>query len=464
MSALIGFAGMTHLGLTSAVAGAERGFHLLCFDPDPERIAGLRHGRMPVLEPQLDELAVRNRDRLHFTANPAALAACDLIYVAPDVATDDAGSSDLAPLEALLELVFTQARPVAPIVILSQVPPGFTRAHCRLGRTLIYQVETLIFGRAIERALHPERTIIGLADPAEPLPDAYRAFLAAHGDPPLLTMRYESAELAKISINCCLVSSVTTTNVLAELCENLGADWSEIAPALRLDRRIGPHAYLTPGLGLSGGNLERDLATVRRLAAQHGTDAVPVGAWLANSNHRRGWAYRTLRHAVLDARPDARIAVLGLAYKEDTHSIKNSPAIECLHQLKGKTVAVFDPVVKGGIVPFARDAASVLDCARGADTLLILTPWAEFKALDPVALAQAMRGRVLIDPYRCVPHAAAAGFRHFTLGRPPASPCLSASKGGEERAASSPLCPIGAEGLGEVGPARSRRGDDAGHA
>jgi UDPglucose 6-dehydrogenase len=464
MSPLIGFAGMTHLGLNSAVAGAERGFRLLCFDADPERIADLRDGRMPVLEPQLDELAARNRDRLRFTADPAALADCDLVYVAPDVATDDAGDSDLAPLEALLDLVFRQARPAAPIVILSQVPPGYTRARRRPGRTLIYQVETLIFGRAIERALHPERMIIGLAEPTEPLPDAYRAFLAAHGDPPLLTMRYESAELAKISINCCLVASVTTANVLAELCENLGADWSEIAPALRLDRRIGPHAYLNPGLGLSGGNLERDLATVRRLAAQYGTDAVPVGAWLANSNHRKGWAYRTLRHAVLEAQPDASIAVLGLAYKEDTHSIKNSPAIDCLNQLRGKTVAVFDPVVKGSVVPFARDAASAFDCAEGADALLILTPWTEFKGLDPAALAQAMRGRVLIDPYRCLPQAAAAGFRHFALGRAPTSPGLSAPKGGEQKAESSPLCPIGTEGLEKVGHARTLRGKGTGHA
>ena len=416
MSALIGFAGMTHLGLNSAVAGAERGCRMLCFDPDPALIAALRDGRMPVLEPQLDELAAKNRERLPFTADPAELAACDLVYVAPDVSTDDTGSSDLGPLEALLAQVFDATRPAAPIVILSQVPPGYTRAHQRPNRTLIYQVETLVFGRAIERALHPERYVIGLADPSAPLPEVYRAFLAAHGDPPLLPMRYESAELAKISINCCLVACVTTANMLAELCESLGADWSEIAPALRLDRRIGAHAYLTPGLGLSGGNLERDLATVRRLAAQHGADSGPVDAWLENSAHRKDWPYRTLRAAVLDAQPDARIAVLGLAYKEDTHSIKNSPALACLEHLAGADVAVYDPVVKGSVVPFARDAASALECVVGADVLLILTPWAEFKTLKAEALAEAMRGRVLIDPYRCVPTARAAGFRYFTLG------------------------------------------------
>src|SRR3970282_1279053 len=151
------------------------------------------------------------------------------------------------------------------IVVLAQVPPAFTRGKQRPGRLLYYQVETLIFGRAVERALQPERYIVGCADPALPLPPAYQGFLQAHGCP-ILPMRYESAELAKISINMFLVASVSTANTLAELCEKTGAEWSEIVPALKLDKRIGPHSYLAPGLGIAGGNLERDLATVCRFA------------------------------------------------------------------------------------------------------------------------------------------------------------------------------------------------------
>jgi UDPglucose 6-dehydrogenase len=216
-------------------------------------------------------------------------------------------------------------------VALSQVPPGYTRARQRLGRTLIYQVETLIFGRAVERALNPERTIIGLPDPVAPLPPAYHAYLQGHGNPPLLPMRLESAELAKISINCCLVASVAVANTLSELCERIGADWSEIAPALKLDRRIGPHSYLTPGLGIAGGNLERDLATVLRFAEAHHTDAGVVAAWVANSRHRKAWSAQVVKAELLEKNPRARIAVLGLAYKENTHSIKNSP----VHRLPG---------------------------------------------------------------------------------------------------------------------------------
>ena len=189
-----------------------------------------------------------------------------MIYVAPDVPTDDTGKSSLDVLDGLLRFTLANTRPDAVIVVLSQVPPGYTRARQQAGRLLYYQVETLIFGRAVERATEPERYIVGCADPAEPLPAAMQAYLESFGCP-ILPMRYESAELCKIAINCCLVSSISVANTLAEVCEGIGADWSEIVPALKLDRRIGAYSYLAPGLGIAGGNLERDLATIVRLSA-----------------------------------------------------------------------------------------------------------------------------------------------------------------------------------------------------
>jgi len=273
---VIGYVGMTHLGLISAIAAAEKGCNVVCLDTDAALIGRLNAGELPVNEPQCPELLEKNRDRLTFTADAGALARCDIVYVAPDVATDDAGNSDLAAIDTLLELAAGQARADALLIVLSQVPPGYTRAHGGLRQRLFYQVETLVFGRAIERALYPERFIVGAGDAEAALPDVYREFLDLF-DCPLLVMRYESAELAKISINCCLVASITTANMLAELCENIGADWAEIAPALKLDARIGPKSYLTPGLGIAGGNLERDLATVLRLADAHGADVFHHG-------------------------------------------------------------------------------------------------------------------------------------------------------------------------------------------
>src|SRR6202034_2638396 len=156
--------------------------------------------------------------------------------------------SDLVPIRALIDRVAANLRDDAILVILCQVPPGFTRTLAGIPKErLIYQVETLIFGRAVERAMHPERFIVGGADPARDLPPRYREVLEAFGCP-ILPMRYESAELAKIAINFCLVASLSAANTLAEICERIGADWAEIVPALRLDKRVGPHGYLTPGL------------------------------------------------------------------------------------------------------------------------------------------------------------------------------------------------------------------------
>lgn len=415
----VAYAGMTHLGLCSAVAAASKGFATLGFDTDAALVARLEAGNLPVVEPGLDDLLGANRARMAFSADPERLQNCDLVYVAPDVPTDDSGGSDLTGLDRLRELVLANTRADAIVVILSQVPPGYTRAHQRVGRVLYYQVETLVFGRAVERATSPERHIVGSPDPARPLPAALRDFLLAFGSP-ILPMRLESAELAKISINCCLVASVTVANTLAELCERIGADWAEIAPALRLDRRIGAHAYLTPGLGLAGGNLERDLTTVLRISGEYGTDASLIRAFAGSSAHRRNWPLRTLHELVLSRVPQARIGVLGLAYKENTHSVKNSPSLALIRCLTPWSLQVFDPVVPVSAVshPNATGAASALDAAKGVDALAIMTPWPQFRELTCEDLARAMRGRLALDPYRVLDagKAKAAGLDYRTVG------------------------------------------------
>ena len=235
-------------------------------------------------------------------------------------------------------------------------------------------------------------------------------------------MRYESAELAKISINCCLVASVTVGNTLAELCERIGGDWSEIAPALKLDRRIGAYAYLTPGLGIAGGNLERDLATVQRLSDAHGTEAGLISAWLRNSRYRRDWPLRQLHERVLSRVGEPVIGVLGVTYKENTHSIKNSPAVALIKELASCRLRVFDPAVRPATewhprMTVTEDALSPCD---DADALVIMTPWPQFRALKPVDIAARLRGRVVVDPFSMLDRAAtaAAGLEHVVLGAP----------------------------------------------
>jgi len=421
---VVGFAGMTHLGINSAVATAAHGFSVVGYDEDAALVERLSRHAMPISEPGLDDLVTAHADRLAFTGDVRRLASCDVIYISADVPTNDAGESDLVPIRALIDRVRAALRHDAVLVILCQVPPGFTRAVTAIAPDrLIYQVETLIFGRAVERALNPERFIVGCADPNEALPTRYREILDAFGCP-ILPMRYESAELAKISINFCLVASITVANVLAELSESIGADWTEIVPALKLDRRIGEHSYLTPGLGLAGGNLERDLRTVLDLAAATGTDVGVVHAWIANSRHRRDWCWRVLRHRVLGELRNPRIAILGLAYKEDTHSVKISPALALLARLQGIDVRAHDPAVPAAVVPDVVRCADPLACAEDADALVIATPWPEYRELPIADLARVMAGRVVLDPYRLLDpnEASEAGFEYHTLGMPPRAP------------------------------------------
>jgi UDPglucose 6-dehydrogenase len=423
---VVGFAGMTHLGLISASAVAGRGFDVVCFDSDRALIDRLQRQDWPILESGLPELIRGNGQRQRFTNAPADLAACDVVYVAPDVPTDDEGRSDVTGLTRLIHDMAAAMNPAAVMVVLSQVPPGYTRALDVLPRQrLYYQVETLVFGIAVERATKPERYIIGCADPQAPIEPRFAAILGAFGCP-ILPMRYESAELAKISINFCLVASVSVANTLAELCGRIGADWSEIAPALKLDRRIGPYSYLSPGLGLSGGNLERDLATVQRLAAARGSEAGIVGAWLRNSSHRRTWPLRQIYEHVLSRLDHPTVAVLGVTYKENTHSIKNSPSVALIRELSSCTLRVFDPAVRASADWHSRMVVTddALAACDGADALVIATAWPQFRALKPADIAQRMRGRVVVDPYTVLERSAAraAGLDHIVLGAPQTVP------------------------------------------
>jgi UDPglucose 6-dehydrogenase len=385
---LIGFAGLSHLGIVSSLSVVEKGFSVLGYDPDAGLCAQLGNGEFPVFEPGLKELSHNNRSSISYTDEIAELGNCSLVYLSLDVPTDDRGQSELDIPEILIGQVLDSVAHGAIVVILSQVPPGFSRRIAEQHRAsfaqkairFFYQVETLIFGNAVERALHPERYIVGCADPAEALPKGYSDLLEAFGCP-ILPMRFESAELAKISINLCLASSISITNTLAELCEATNADWSEIAPSLRLDKRIGQYAYLQPGLGIGGGNIERDLVTAYLLGEEMGTDTGVIQAFRHNSKYRRDWVVRKIRQECTGQRSDPVIGVWGLAYKADTQSTKNSPALALMQSLPELSFRVYDPEVNLPNSPVLQNCTTALEASEGVDILVIMTPWEEFSAI-----------------------------------------------------------------------------------
>lgn len=432
---MIGFAGLGHLGITSSVVAAARGFEVTAFDPDPAVVDMLRANRLPIVEPGLAELLGTCASPIRFTAAASDLASCDVVFIVLDVFTDASGVSDLQPIRRLSDQVMAEVGRTSVVVVSSQVPPGFTRSLVERrpspGRRpkAFYQVETLVLGQAVERASKPERLVIGCANPDEELPASYRSFLESFGCP-VLRMRYESAELAKIAINLMLASSIATTNVLAEVCERIGADWEEIVPALRLDRRIGPNAYLAPGLGLSGGKLERDLATVEALAADQGFDPALFRAWRAGSARSRDWVLRILEAEGLTARADSVLAVWGLAYKPGTDSTMNSPALALIDALAGRELRVHDPAASVDLSHIDRltRVAHPLTAADGADALTIMTAWTEYGHVDLADVRRRMRGRLIVDPFGITDgqRAADLGFSRFRLGATPgriSSPC-----------------------------------------
>ncbi len=420
MQPSIGFAGLSHLGLVSGICIASKGFEVVAFDPRADLVQALQDGKLPIFEPGLEELL--SKASIRFTSDPKDLAQCSVVYLAQDVATNAKGESDLGPLLALSKKVVPYLKKGTSLVVHSQVPPGFTRDFFRrIGSkirpadiALFYQVETLIFGQAVQRALQPERYIVGTAGSG--LTEAYSALLNAYNCP-VFEMKYESAELAKISINLFLISTVCTTNMLAEICEKTGASWAEIAPTLKLDRRIGPYAYLAPGLGISGGNLERDMATVIRLGSEAAADIKLARSFVHDSAYRKNWVARKLR----EFKSLKKVALWGLTYKANTRSIKNSPAIELLGEMKKNRMkfTAYDPqaeVPKG--VQVSR-VDSALEACTGADALVIMTPWPEFGEVPLAQVAKALKGKIIVDPLGAIAaqvKSQAKNFEYFTLG------------------------------------------------
>ena len=401
----IGFAGLTHLGIHYSLASAERRFETLAFHPDQSLVERLEQGLFPVSEPGLDELWQKSKQSIRYISQAQELNSCEVVFVAIDVITDDENRADLGPLNQLLDTVVEAISPETTLVIMSQVQPGFMRGLSsrwpKFKGAIFYQVETLAFGTAVERATKPERYIIGAAErfrSIDKLPVHYRTWLESFRCP-ILLMRYESAELAKIAINQYLIASVTVTNTLAAICETQAANWQEIVPALKLDRRIGPHAYLQPGLGIAGGNLERDLVAVRQMAVKGGSDESFPMAALKNSQFSADWALRELAKRGLNE-SGKTIAVLGLAYKIDTHSVKNSPALRLLKTLEAPQKKGWDPQVKLNPEWELKNytySSSAIETFVDVDAVVVMTPWKEFASLGEKEFIS-MRGKCVIDP------------------------------------------------------------------
>jgi UDPglucose 6-dehydrogenase len=416
--------------MVTSVCWASMGRPVVAVDENESQVSSLREGRVPLHEPGLAELLERSSVKPEFTTDFARLNACRLVCIALDTSHVSDELSSIRGLERAIELVVPHLSDGTTLVVMSQIPVGFTRRLTKdirsrrpeLAFELCHWVETLVIGDAVERCLHPDRIILGTASGQSVESPALQEVISSFPCP-VLWMSYESAELTKQAINLFLSASVTVANTLADLCEASGADMRQVEHALRLDRRIGKYAYLRPGLGFAGGNLERDLFRLANLGRRSQVDVSFLEAVFQHNSGRYTWVHRNLARHVYRFEGMPQIGVWGLAYKKNTQSITNSFSIKILKDLVGKGVLrVYDPAVS---LP-SDLTEKAIQCGRweavnGSDCLLVLTDWDEFKQTDFHRLSQRMRGvRVILD---CVGvldgnSASAQGLRYVAVGSP----------------------------------------------
>jgi UDPglucose 6-dehydrogenase len=392
MKILIGYSGISHLSLNYASVSAEKGFNIICYDQDINLINSLKSEKIEIFEPGLQKLLSKNKKKIIFTNDINLLKKCNLVFVALDIKTDTKGKSIFNKLNKVIQLTTQNINKNCILIIQSQVPPGFISKIKWNKKKLYYQVETLIFGKAVKRALSPERIIIGKNN--DSLNKYYKIYLKKFKCPKIL-MNYKSAELTKIFINIYLISQVTTTNVLSEYAENNGANWNDIKKAIMLDKRIGKNAYLSPGLGISGGNLERDLKTLSKLSNQRTEYKNLFNSFSKISKIRKDWVLLKLKKFRY-LEKFKNIGILGLSYKEGTNSVKNSPSINLIKKIKKLNVSIirtYDPKAKYENVKQMKNLKMVI---KNSSILILMTPWKIFKSIN---FKDFKNVKIIIDPY-----------------------------------------------------------------
>ena len=413
----VGFVGMSHLGLNYLAATSEKGFSVIGFDNDKDKIHKIKKRTLDLSEPNLWNLINKNSNKIIFSDNFKNLKSCDLVFISQDIETDKKGKAKLIKLKKLINTAILNISKNAILIILSQVKPGFMRKIKFDKSRLYYQVETLVFGKAIERAINPERIIVGLFKTNSNIKSKYFSYLKKFSCP-ILKMKYESAELTKISINILLASTITSTNLLAEVCEKVSADWQEVVPALQLDERIGKKSYLKPGLGISGGNIERDIFSVREIVKNNDRPTSIINAFEKNSDYMKSWVYRVLnKNRILNK--NSNICILGLSYKENTDSTKNSPTISLLKKIKNNPIKIYDPkaILKDNYKNCLQ-VKNMLSAIKNTNLIILMTPWSEFKNVNKY-FNFIKKKSVIIDPYRVIDfkYLKKRSFEYFTLGR-----------------------------------------------
>jgi UDPglucose 6-dehydrogenase len=413
-------AGLWHLGTVTAACLAAGGHDVTGLDVDPAVVSALSAGRPPLFEPGVEDL-VRSgfaAGSLRFTTDAAtALADADVVWITYDTPVDDDDRGDVDYVVDRTAMLFAHLRTDALVLLSSQVPVGTTGrieqlfARCSDGRAVGfgYSPENLRLGKAIEAFMHPDRVVAGVRSSGDR--DKVAGLFQPFTDR-IEWMSVESAEMTKHALNAFLATSVTFINEIAALCEQVGADATEVERGLKSEARIGPAAYLSPGGAFAGGTLARDVVFLSQLGRTHNVATHLLSSVKISNDAHRHWAEQRLSQ-LLGGVADRTIGVWGLTYTPGTDTLRRSSAVELCQSLHAQRARVraYDPAVRtlpAGLAAQLELTDSAAAAADGASALVVATPWPEYRTIAASDIAARMERRLVLDANR---------FLADTLGR-----------------------------------------------
>jgi UDPglucose 6-dehydrogenase len=420
--------GCGYVGLVTGACLAEAGHEVICTDIDEQRIARLQAGGVPIYEPHLDEIleSARSAGKISYTTNAGeAIRSGDAIFICVGTPPKENGEADLTAIDYVARQIATEAR-TSKLVIEKSTVPARTGLELRRALTAYSRNSGLAFrvvsnpeflreGTAVSDFLHPDRIVVGVEDEASArdMREIYRPILErsfqcpVHNGtcPPgsavsLLITTINSAELIKHASNSFLALKISYANVIADLCEKIGADVEEVTRAMGLDPRIGEQ-FLRAGLGFGGFCFPKDLQAFVHLAGTVGVDFDILRAAERVNKQRIERFFEKVRRALWVVQ-GKRVAVLGLAFKANTDDIRFSPALEVLKELlrQGAQVQATDPEAISrakALFPAASYHEDPYDALRDAEAALVCTEWDVFRDLDWERAAKLMARRLVVD-------------------------------------------------------------------
>jgi UDPglucose 6-dehydrogenase len=421
----IGVIGTGYVGLVTAAGFAELGSEVYCIDIDAAKIERLERGEIPIYEPGLEEMVARNRERMHFSTDIAdALTHARLLFVAVGTPPTYSGDADLSAVHAVVDAMPPSDRHA--LVMKSTVPVGTGRSIKRIfqeqdkaGFRYVSCPEFLKEGSAVADFLNPDRVVVG--DDGDWAGDAV-VQLYAPLQAPLVRTDIASAEMVKLASNAFLATKISFINEIANVCEETGADVVEVAQGMGLDDRIGPK-FLQAGVGFGGSCFPKDVSALKQLAGNSGYHFQLLNAVIeVNELQKRRIMGKLEKH--LGTLVGKNITLLGLAFKPNTDDMREATSLVLSARLQaaGARVTAYDPVAEEEARHLLRGvtfAGGGMAAVGGADAVVLVTEWQEFRDLDWAAVAEAMAGSVVIDGRNALDAAAvrAAGLIYEGIGR-----------------------------------------------